>query len=555
MRCNVVVAVASLFLTACSDLPAGSGAPIAGTHIVLITPAAGAASGGAFSTQPVVQLRDAGELTVLSNSTVVSVAVSSGGTLIGTTTATTVSGHASFQNLGLSGTAGNYILTYSSPELNAVSQSVSLGAGGPAALKIVVPAAVAVSGRPFGTPPAVAVTDASGNIRTQDNSTEVVISASAGATMTGASSAVVQNGVATFTGAGIAGAAGQSYVLRFAATLATGPLLIGRDSQTVSVTAGGPVFVEIAGYASRKCALTSAGTAYCWGSAPVGDGTNVARTNPTLVSGGLTFASLTAGLNHTCGLTTSGASHCWGTNENGQLGDGTRDERRAPVAVATPVPFASISAAHNAACGLTAGGTAYCWASRVAGTGTVWTPSPLAGGIIFSRLFDGVCGLATSGDTYCWAFTLVGPTNPTPAIVPGIANPASFSTRGTHSCAVAQNGEAYCWGTNFWGELGIGVREARGMPTRVSGGLLFRFVVTNDQGTCGVTRDDALYCWGRLGDVSTGDLLAPTRVQTTLVFAKIAATVAAQFCGIATAGGGSLFCWSSVLGPTAIVPP
>ncbi|NDD67534.1 hypothetical protein EBZ35_07820, partial [bacterium] len=44
-----------------------------------------------------------------------------------------------------------------------------------------------------------------------------------------------------------------------------------------------------------SCALTSTGTAYCWGvntTSQLGDGTTTSRSTATLVSGSLTFKSL-----------------------------------------------------------------------------------------------------------------------------------------------------------------------------------------------------------------------------------------------------------------------
>ncbi|MFN5926593.1 MAG: RCC1 domain-containing protein, partial [Roseiflexaceae bacterium] len=102
------------------------------------------------------------------------------------------------------------------------------------------------------------------------------------------------------------------------------------------------------------CALTSAGAAYCWGwndDGRIGDGNvGVDRRNaPVAVSmpAGVTFASISAGYSHTCALTSAGTAYCWGRNLYGQIGDGTTTvERSAPVAVSMPagVTFASISA-------------------------------------------------------------------------------------------------------------------------------------------------------------------------------------------------------------------
>ncbi|NBY46267.1 MAG: hypothetical protein EBQ56_00545, partial [Proteobacteria bacterium] len=85
----------------------------------------------------------------------------------------------------------------------------------------------------------------------------------------------------------------------------------GQSGSTVQARAPGPVRVQGADGASfvsvtKRCGLTSAGKAYCWGSnwyGQLGDGTSVAeRPVPSAVSGGLVFTSLVDSGSHRCGL-------------------------------------------------------------------------------------------------------------------------------------------------------------------------------------------------------------------------------------------------------------
>ena len=97
---------------------------------VTVTRAAvGTQRGAAFSTQPQITVQDANNNRVTSSFAVVTASITSGagGTLIGSDTATAVSGVASFSGLGINGTVGTtYTITYSSSGLTSATATVTL---------------------------------------------------------------------------------------------------------------------------------------------------------------------------------------------------------------------------------------------------------------------------------------------------------------------------------------------------------------------------------------------------------------------------------------------
>ena len=97
------------------------------TQLGLRRQPAGSTSGGALSSQPVVELRDAqGNPVGVGSSVSVTVTIGSGigGSLGGTTTVTAVNGVATFANLTLSGTVGvNYVLRFSATGLTSVESA------------------------------------------------------------------------------------------------------------------------------------------------------------------------------------------------------------------------------------------------------------------------------------------------------------------------------------------------------------------------------------------------------------------------------------------------
>ncbi len=133
--------------------------------IIATQPSPSASSGVPFATQPAVQITDVGANPVSTTANVTAVIASGTGTLGGTTTiASNASGLATFNNLVLSGAPGPFTLGFQSGALTAaVSNTITLGAGGPAAIVIVAGnGQVAAAGSAVPVAPAVRVNDGSG---------------------------------------------------------------------------------------------------------------------------------------------------------------------------------------------------------------------------------------------------------------------------------------------------------------------------------------------------------------------------------------------------------
>ncbi len=217
------------------------------SQLALTTSAAGAASGAAFTTQPVVAIRDSNGNTVTSDSaSMVTMTVSTGATVVGTATATASSGVATFSTVGLSGPAASYTLTFSSGALTTATQPITLATGSASQLGLTTSAAGAASGSAFSTQPAVTIQDSGGNTVTSDSASVVTMTVSTGATIVGTATATASSGVATFSTVGLSGPA-SAYTLTFSSgslTTATQPITLGTGSGTqltLTTQAGGAV--------------------------------------------------------------------------------------------------------------------------------------------------------------------------------------------------------------------------------------------------------------------------------------------------------------------------
>jgi alpha-tubulin suppressor-like RCC1 family protein len=127
---------------------------------------------------------------------------------------------------------------------------------------------------------------------------------------------------------------------------------------------------------------------------------------------------------------------------------------------------------------------------------------------------------------------------------------AHLSARTSSVCAVTTEGEGYCWGN---GALGDGRYFAYGWPgstpARVAGGHRFTSIEVGDDVACGITTDEAAFCWGGYHTRAVGDgalagspRLTPARVSGGHRFQAVAAG-GDHACALT--GEGEAYCWGS----------
>jgi len=127
---------------------------------------------------------------------------------------------------------------------------------------------------------------------------------------------------------------------------------------------------------------------------------------------------------------------------------------------------------------------------------------------------------------------------------------AAVSGGGAHTCGLTSGGAAWCWGSNEYGQLGDGAGgpgSSAVHPVAVATGISFVALDAGGDHTCGLTEDDAVYCWGRnddgqLGDGSTTSQLQPVPVAGGERFSFVAAG-ADYTCGLSPAG--EAYCWGA----------
>ncbi len=362
-------------------------------------------------------------------------------------------------------------------------------------------------------------------------------------------------------------------------TLGSSPDYRAADLDGDGLICGLPVvplsFTDVGAGYTHSCALTAAGTAYCWGfnqSGQLGDGTTAPRLTPGAVHmpAGKTFASIAVGGAHSCGLTTAGEAYCWGENNSyGQVGDGTLINRSEPVPVQSGiVVFASITAGGAHTCGLTASGQAYCWGYNFNGqlgdnsTTNRSTPVQVAQpeGVTFDRITAGgshTCALTPANVAYCWGWDDFGQLGdgatadqsaPVAVQARGVTF-ATLSAGGAHTCGKTPTGDSYCWGGNIHGELGNGTNDNSSTPVQVllPSGVTSLTPRGGGNHTCGLTDQSAAYCWGfndqgQVGDGTTinRNSAAQVSMPAGVIFASMSPGL---YFSCALTPTGAAYCW------------
>ena len=338
----------------------------------------------------------------------------------------------------------------------------------------------------------------------------------------------------------------------------------------------GVTLTQITAGQYHACALSTAGTGYCWGqdnAGQLGNGTSnsnssvaVAVTTSGVLSGA-TLTQVSSSWQHTCGMDNSYTMDCWGLNSNGQIGNNSLSNTNVPTRVVSLAPGEQAGVvAVPAGTQL----TVYFTGPSDDGYGTLSnytataTPAPAGD----STATSGSC--TTSGSaTSC---TITGLTNGADYLVTVVTNttaggsvasaPASgtpwprttaIAAGYTHACTIS-GGKAYCWGDDTYGELGNSTTTATPQPTPVAvdtsgalSGVTLTAITAGSQFTCALSSAGAVYCWGlgtsgQLGNNAGSTSSVPVAVSGALS-GKTVTQISAGYDFACAVGGGAAYCW------------
>ncbi|HET9004781.1 MAG TPA: hypothetical protein VFN39_12325 [Gemmatimonadaceae bacterium] len=342
---------------------------------------------------------------------------------------------------------------------------------------------------------------------------------------------------------------------------------------TARDTAGDGKIADVAVGQEHSCALTTGGSAFCWGSneaRQLGSGNDSSTLAPVPVAGTHHFIAISAGAGYTCALDERGAAWCWGTGERGQLGTGRpSDSSRVPVAVQTARRFAAISSSVSHSCAVERTGAVWCWGANESGQLGAATPALSAlpvsvDGHSFRDVAAGpsfTCATTVDGGVDCWGVGTPNAGSAGPLPIPGLHEIVAVSAGANVTCAIDSSGAGWCWGANDFGQLGAGRLDRRDAPVRaplrIATDAPLVHISVGDGRSCAIAAGGALFCWGIndnhvLGANTTegcpveGRVIPcapqPVNVAPALRFARIAVS---QYHSCGATIDGRLYCWGT----------
>ena len=309
------------------------------------------------------------------------------------------------------------------------------------------------------------------------------------------------------------------------------------------------------------CGVTQTGFLRCWGanaSGQLGNGTLLNSPTVVTIDPTTTYSSVVSGPMHSCAITSAHVLKCWGSNTSGQVGLPVSSAVTTPTIIDAGSLYSQVSLGQGHTCGLLTNGSIKCWGNNSSGqvginssSGTITTPTLVGTGYSFvSAGGSHTCAVkASSNELFCWGDNSEGQLgigNTTNQLVPtDVGLQVTSLAAGTeHTCAINSSNALFCWGDNSYYELGNNSMVGSTTPLNIASG--YSDVYSGFEASCAKSTSGGYYCWGYNG---TGAISAsgsfyintPTLLSTNINLLFMGTGIT---CGT-TFGSPAASCWGS----------
>lgn len=176
----------------------------------------------------------------------------------------------------------------------------------------------------------------------------------------------------------------------------------------------------------------------------------------------------------------------------------------------------------------------------------------VSAGMEYESTQQSTCGVRVDHTLWCWGDNRYGQLGLGDRLLRRVPSQVDGSwllvdVGGQSACGIRSDATLWCWGENTYGLLGQGNRHGRSfVPVQVGTDADWAGVSIGYYSACGVRTDGTLWCWGwnKFGNLGLGDRKqrhVPTKVGTDTDWHQVSAGSADFACAIKT--GGTLWCW------------
>ncbi len=280
------------------------------------------------------------------------------------------------------------------------------------------------------------------------------------------------------------------------------------------------------------CAAKTDGTVACWGT--MGNQNNgrgftkVYGATPVQVPVLTNAVSVGAAYKHACALTAAGTVYCWGLNAHGQLGNGApsshASDSTTPVQVSGITTATQLSVIPSGGCALLADGTAQCWGGNGGRLSFGNTPQTVNVGTATKLSANGgggprsgfVCARQSDSTVKCFGdgshaklgtnscVNGRGCTAGQPGVaVTNVTTATDVAAGGFGACVLLADATVQCWGRNTQGEVAGATDGEHGLATTVPGVTNATAIAAGVAGACALIAGGSVQCWGFGGSPPT----------------------------------------------------
>ncbi|MFO0619419.1 MAG: hypothetical protein U0414_42915 [Polyangiaceae bacterium] len=252
--------------------------------------------------------------------------------------------------------------------------------------------------------------------------------------------------------------------------------------------------VQVACAKNYTCAVSDAGSVYCWGDNERGvlgiDPTMVVSSPAPLEVKGLAGKQVVevkvsiGGGQSTCARLADGTIYCWGLWSNGSLGHDSADTLNCAGVACSPTPLLVADAQHN----------------------------PLTNAAELSVGRFSACARKTDNTLWCWGTNAAGDlamgssdgnAHPVPTQVTFPGGVRTAGRKDYSTLAADLNGLLFSWGVNGYGTIGDGTftgdgcgMTCKGTPVKLSSPTGVRAVAPGQNFSLVLTEDGSVFAWG-----------------------------------------------------------